>query len=734
METIASYPKTNSTLPVLKTIPRFDLTQYSVSVSVDDVPSPDVVSVDGKNFNDGASGNTSDSIVLSEIQDENSSLDDDIVTVVPNSDDQSRPSNALENGCPSPTDNVTGNLTSDEQTDKIGSRKIKDLDAMGDVKTTSVPVIAMDPEDSLNSSDEQPLQENDISNAPSEANASQDDPENIPKITNIPILKLTRTNREECKSWSKWLFAEILKIHDKTPDHMALINEIGERKYITYSDLISNTNKAANFLHHHGINKGSHVAICLDNSVEFVYYQIALYLIGAVPVLLNPGHVGSGRFPRFDCAAVLVDTTYYGHILRLFDHFVGAMQIFVLTDDLGSLYIPRFVWIIDGFGFLDFPSETYLCPDENRNDNDVVAFSTSGTTSQKSKIVAHGSASAHRLCTQYLDVLMSHLIDMVSECRTHLLVTSGLHTVDAWSLLIYSLISDQTLIITETNSDVWAASSLDRITELIRIYDVALITSNAQFLKSFVKYETEKLYGISSLKVVSYSGSPLPVSIAKKFHDATGASVVQSYSTTEIGPISCGLQNFDNSNALSCGNTFDGISVKITDTDEESEVEPGSWGRILLQSPIKCSRYFGGRISDTFTKNKYIRTGDVGMLDEQNRLYVAGPADGLLTLNEHTIVSPLLENALLGHPSVDDVVVAVMNDELTAGVVVKEEEQPPTLEELNEYIKDLNMGLLTKLVFVDFIPRSETGKLMRSEVLFLLQTEDDGRVVGTCIV
>ncbi|ETN87188.1 hypothetical protein NECAME_00047 [Necator americanus] len=675
METIASYPKTNSTLPALKTIPRFDLTQYSVSVSVDDVPSPDVVSVDGKNFNDGASGNTSDSIVLSEIQDENSSLDDDIVTVVPNSDDQSRPSNALENGCPSPTDNVTGNLTSDEETDKIGSRKIKDLDAMGDVKTTSVPVIAMDPEDSLNSSDEQPLQENDISNAPSETNASQDDPENIPKITNIPILKLTRTNREECKSWSKWLFAEILKIHDKTPDHMALINEIGERKYITYNDLILNTNKAANFLHHHGINKGSHVAICLDNSVEFVYYQIALYLIGAVPVLLNPGHVGSGRFPRFDCAAVLVDTTYYGHILRLFDHFVGAMQIFVLTDDLGSLYIPRFVWIIDGFGFLDFPSETYLCPDENRNDNDVVAFSTSGTTSQKSKIVAHGSASAHRLCTQYLDVLMSHLIDMV-----------------------------------------------------------ALITSNAQFLKSFVKYETEKLYGISSLKVVSYSGSPLPVSIAKKFHDATGASVVQSYSTTEIGPISCGLQNFDNSNALSCGNTFDGISVKITDTDEESEVEPGSWGRILLQSPIKCSRYFGGRISDTFTKNKYIRTGDVGMLDEQNRLYVAGPADGLLTLNEHTIVSPLLENALLGHPSVDDVVVAVMNDELTAGVVVKEEEQPPTLEELNEYIKDLNMGLLTKLVFVDFIPRSETGKLMRSEVLFLLQTEDDGRVVGTCIV
>ncbi|VDM78610.1 unnamed protein product [Strongylus vulgaris] len=79
--------------------------------------------------------------------------------------------------------------------------------------------------------------------------------------------------------------------------------------------------------------------------------------------------------------------------------------------------------------------------------------------------------------------------------------------------------------------------------------------------------------------------------------------------------------------------------------------------------------------------------GDIGMLDEQNRLYVAGPADGLLKLNNQTIVSPLLENALLNHPSVEDVVVSLMNDDLTAGIVVKEDAPPPTIEELNELIE-----------------------------------------------
>ncbi|EYB99635.1 hypothetical protein Y032_0121g969 [Ancylostoma ceylanicum] len=731
METIAAYPESNSSLPTLKAMPSFDLTNYAVSVSVDEPPSCTEASVNEDDASDATVKAASNSMILSANGDESSSLDDDIVTVVPTQSEAVDPpddENTISaDNAPENPPNYDDNEENEDDNLTVTEADLK----TEEVESIFVPVVVTDLQETAKVSEEQRAEDEEVFD---DATVQHDAAQDVPKVTNIPILKLTRANREECKCWSKWLFGEIMKVKQKTPDHVALIDEVGERRYITYSELLKNVNRAANYLHHHGVEKGSHVAICLNNSVEFVYLQMGLYLIGAVPVLLNPGHVGSGRFPRFDCGAVIVDSTHYSHVLRLFDHFVGAKQIFVLTNDLGSLYLPRFVWIIDGYGFMDFPSEYRSSSDNSREESDVVAFSTSGTTSQKSKVVAHGSASAHRLCTQYLDVLMAHLIEMVSECRTHLLVTSGLHTVDAWSLLMYSLISDQTLIITESNSDVWAVSSLDRIAELIRLYDVALITSNAQFLKSFVKYETEKLYGINSLKVVSYSGAPLPISVAKKFHEANGASIVHSYSTTECGPISCGLQSFDEALSLSCGSLFEGINVKITEKDGEGELGPGAWGRILLQSPITCSRYFGGKISDTIAKDHYMRTGDVGMLDEENRLYVAGPADGLLTLNDQTIVSPLLENALLDHPSVEDVVVAVMNDELTAGVVVKEDVPPPTLEELNEHIVGLNMGQLTKLVFVDFIPRSETGKLMRSEVLFLLQTEDDGRVVGNCVV
>ncbi|KAK6033155.1 AMP-binding enzyme [Ostertagia ostertagi] len=551
-------------------------------------------------------------------------------------------------------------------------------------------------------------------------------------VSMVPIRLPTKTeeSRMVCKSWSRWLFSQITNVLEKTPEHVALIDEIGERQYVTYEELMIEVNRVANFLLYHGVVKGARVAICMSNSIEYIYFELALFLIGAVPILLNPGHVASGRFPRFHCSALVVDGEHYGHVIRSMKNFVGTMQVFVLTHDLGKLAIPRFVWIIDAFGFRQFHSESPWAIDRGDNDDDVVAFSTSGTTSQKSKVVAHGSASAHRLCTEYLDMLSEHLAERVSESRTHQLVTSGLHTVDSWSLLMHSLTSDRTVIITETSSDVWSVSSLDRIAELIQLYDIAMVISQAQFLKSFLKYDLHKLYDISSLKVFAFTGSSLPMSVARQFQEVTGASVIQTYSSTECGPISYELFSSNEDAYPSCGKTFDGIKVKITDIDEDGkEVSAGEWGHIMLQCPVMCSRYLGDNINSSWTADQWFRTGDIGMLDDQKRLHVAGPNDVLLRINEKTIITVTLENTLMAHPSVEDVVVAIMSSRIAAGVVLREAMELPTVDELNNFIQDQNveMGPLSKIVQVDFIPRSETGKLIRSEVLFLLESEDEDR-------
>lgn len=96
------------------------------------------------------------------------------------------------------------------------------------------------------------------------------------------------------------------------------VDEVGERRYITYDELMRNVNRAANFLLHHGVQKGDRVAISMSNSVEFIYFELALFLIGAVPILLNPGHVGESH--DF-CFKVKYMKSYFNYLLPDFSAF-----------------------------------------------------------------------------------------------------------------------------------------------------------------------------------------------------------------------------------------------------------------------------------------------------------------------------------------------------------------------------------------------------------------------------
>ena len=86
------------------------------------------------------------------------------------------------------------------------------------------------------------------------------------------------------------------------------------------------------------------VALCMENGIEFLTFQLALIAIGATPILLSPGHVGRVIFPiellnftwaidsasdkiePFDCEAMIVDHSHYGHILRSYETF-GHLEV-----------------------------------------------------------------------------------------------------------------------------------------------------------------------------------------------------------------------------------------------------------------------------------------------------------------------------------------------------------------------------------------------------------------------
>ncbi|CAD6190642.1 unnamed protein product [Caenorhabditis auriculariae] len=382
---------------------------------------------------------------------------------------------------------------------------------------------------------------------------------------------------------------------------------------------------------------------------------------------------------------------------------------------------------------MDFPTD--FRRSMPMQDGHVTIFASSGTLSNKCKFVAHTSRSSQLVCLTYHEKLFDLLVEMdpdYTAINGHHLITSGLHCIDAWSYLYYSLVKGETCVLAESAVDVWRASFLDRIAGLIEQYRIPLILSNAQLLKCFVKYEVHNIYDISSLKLIANSGSPIASHIAKKVKHMLNVAITQAYSAVEFGVVAFELFNEAVEGAiLGSGMPLGDIKVKVADADTETEVATGEWGHLMLSGSNLFSEYVGKDTNKGCFAKNWFRSGDYGVIDQKHRIHVADPISNLIKVNGNKLSPEILGCILCEHQNVDDAVVAVVDSEIIVGIVPNENSTSGVdLEDINAIIKKHKINVtVAKVHLLDFIPRSESGKVMRAELHYLFAAEQDDVVL-----
>jgi O-succinylbenzoic acid--CoA ligase len=182
-----------------------------------------------------------------------------------------------------------------------------------------------------------------------------------------------------------------------------------------------------------------------------------------------------------------------------------------------------------------------------------------------------------------------------------------------------------------------------------------------------------------------------------------GARVVTTYGLTET----CG------------GFAYDGIPL------EGSEVRLDPAGSIEVTGPtiMEGYRLDGAATGAAFTTDGWLRTGDLGSIDDDGRLSVHGRADHLIRTGAENVWPEEVERVLARHPKVADVGVtgrpdAEWGEHVAAFVVPRRIDDPPSLEELRAYGADglARFKLPRELQLVPAIPRSATGKMRRSSL------------------
>jgi len=220
---------------------------------------------------------------------------------------------------------------------------------------------------------------------------------------------------------------------------------------------------------------------------------------------------------------------------------------------------------------------------------------------------------------------------------------------------------------------------------------------------------------LGSLRVLQYGAAPIhPDTLRRAMSMLPGVTFVDIYGQTEGSPLTC-LTAEDHRQAAagreylleSVGRAVPGVELQI------AEPTPDGVGELLARGPHL----------NYLDADGWQHTGDLGWLDEEGYLYLAGRKGDMIIRGGENVYPLEVENVLAGHPQVAGVAVIGVPDQrlgeaVKAYVVPASPDTPPDFTELRAFARRVLAGFKVPEIWelTASLPHNPNGKLMRSEL------------------
>ncbi|GAA5168670.1 MULTISPECIES: class I adenylate-forming enzyme family protein [Amycolatopsis] len=265
-----------------------------------------------------------------------------------------------------------------------------------------------------------------------------------------------------------------------------------------------------------------------------------------------------------------------------------------------------------------------------------------------------------------------------------------------------------------------------QVLEQLRITAVLLTVPR---LNSILEVLREREADLSSLRSVLVAGSPLPPHQLVAAYDLIGDAVHHGYGQTETGML-C-LLTAEEAAAYpeavaSVGRPWTGVELEIRDEDGKP-VPAGETGEIWVRTANACRGYRGEDAGEVL-RDGWVRTRDLGRLDERGYVYLTGRARDVIIINAILHYAGPIESALAAHPDVDEAYVVGAPDERTGeaahAFVVAAPGREPDLEALRLAVREElgESAVPATITVVDSVPVAPSGKPDKAALLATLRT------------
>ena len=436
-----------------------------------------------------------------------------------------------------------------------------------------------------------------------------------------------------------------------------------------------------------GITKGDKVLIYLDNSPEYLFSFLALWRIGAVAVPTN--------------------RIYTINELEYFIQDSGA-KLIIADQEIDELHINSYV--IEELD--EYVGEEILEATNTSWDDLCQLQYTSGTTGKpKGAMLTHGNwfSAIQNEC----DVLKMDY-DSVMFC-----IYPMAHVGISWAI---SALRACALCITKNKY------TFDEYLDIIYENNVTHATGMPPVIHSIVSSPEKVQNKLYSVKSMVSGGGPLHMDIWKKFYKKYGIPVLNAYGSSETIVIGTGTvirpEDYYMADKFeSVGHPVCFSEIKIVDTEDYTKtLEKNEPGEIALRGPSISLGYWNKEEAnkETFKEDGWFLTGDIGYLDEDNRLYITDRKKDMIIMSGWKIYPTEVEEILISYENVDEIAIFSLPDEHRGEIPVAAVIWRDVIDEegLLEYAnKKLARYKIPRKIFtVKSLPRVNNWKLLRREL------------------
>lgn len=432
---------------------------------------------------------------------------------------------------------------------------------------------------------------------------------------------------------------EMFKITaERYPDRPCFTDFVPERVTRTYAEVLQNIERLANWLSVAGISKGTHVAVSGKNSSEWATVYLATLFAGGIIIPIDYGL----REPEIENLLNTAKPKFFFVDEEKYDYFC--------MHPCGSLVFSLSPKYVNSYAYgLETSAKATITP-ATEMDTAAILF-TSGTTG-----IPKGVMLSHRNLVSDCYLAQTNLEILPTDVFYALLPIHHSYTMQAAFIEPLSVgaevVFGKTMAVTRMLKELKEG----KITILLGvpllfnkllagilkgIKDKGPVVNGIMHFLMGISYLVKKLFkvnpgktlfkevlekaSISTLRIAICGGGPLAASVFKVYNQL-GIDFIQGYGLTETSPI-IALNPVDRFKIESVGQFFaPHMEMKILEPDAQGIGEVAVKGPMVMQGYYKMP----DETAAVFTEDGFFKTGDLGRLDSEGYLYLAGRAKNMI--------------------------------------------------------------------------------------------------------